>query len=124
MSNLITQPGQVLGPRSVTIIRTDPLVATGGALLTAARVARTVQAISLSLAPIENDNKFRGDVTMSQTHTRQMNVTSHAVESPSNIQITDHVRRAPDVLQFSSLITDTAFSIIGTPGFLGRAGGG
>lgn len=103
-------PGGLLGPTSVTIIRTDPLASLPPGLSTKERISRFVEAVALVTTPDPNainPDKFRLDVTMTQKHSEKYVATKHPVEQ--GVDITDHVRRLPDTLVFAGRIVDSPF---------------
>lgn len=110
MSDIGVRPGGLIGPTSVTIIRTDPLSSLPSGLATAERVARFAKAVALVTVPDPfslNPDKWRADVAMAQKHAEKYVSTDHPVEQ--GVDITDHVRRLPDILDFTGLIVDSPF---------------
>lgn len=117
MSAISARPGGLVGPTSVTIIRTDPLSSLPPGLSTAERVARFSKAIAL-LTVVDpfskNPDKWRADVATGQRHAERYVATQHPVEQ--GVDITDHVRRLPDTFDFTGLIVDTPFIPFGIAG--------
>ncbi len=103
-------PGGLVGPTSVTIIRTDPLSSLPAGLSTQERISRFVKAVSLVTQPDPNNlnpDKWRADVAKTQKHVERYVATKHPVEQ--GVDITDHVRRLSDTFSFTGLIVDTPF---------------
>lgn len=114
-----TYPTGVVGPSSVTIIKTDPLPRLPPGASAAARLARFSEAVALVSTPFPAEGKWRADVALSQTHNRAVSLTELPVEQ--GVNITDHSRRTPDRLSFVGLISDSPFSPLGFPPFVKRS---
>lgn len=99
--------------KSVTIIRQDPLPNAGPGVQALARQNRFLQSVAVLVTDVSTPDKFKADVSESQTHDFGMAVTANPVENGSFI--TDHVRRLQNVLSFSGLITDTPLTLIPVP---------
>ena len=117
--SLSPQPGNVIGPTSVTLVKVDPLPALPKSATAAARLARFARAVSLVSTPFPQRDKWRADVAVAQDHARTLTLTDNPVES--GVVVTDHSRRDPDRLTFVGVLSETPFFPLGFPGFLGRA---
>lgn len=110
MSALSVRPGGMVGPTSVTIMRTDPLPNLPTSVALAERLARFAKVVSLVTVPDPlglNPDKWRADVATAQRHSERYVATQHPVEQ--GVDITDHVRRLPDAFDFTGLIVDSPF---------------
>lgn len=104
-------PGALVKPRSVTIIRTDPIPDLPKGAGAAARLAAAVRAIALVATDIPDPDKWKADAATEQNHKRELSLTDHPVES--GFRITDHSRRLPDVLEFTGIVSDTPTTPLG-----------
>lgn len=91
--------------KSVTIIRQDALPAAGPAVQSSLRLARFAQSVALLVTPSPVPDKFFTDVTTNQSHDLKWVMTKSPIENGSTI--TDHVRKVPDVLSITGIISDT-----------------
>lgn len=99
--------------RSVTIIRSDPLPAAGAAIQQAARATRFIAAIGLLLVRVETPDLFFADAATSQTHTYEFEPTFNPIQDGG--EVTDHIRRKPEIFTFEGVIVDTPFGLPAVP---------
>jgi len=99
--------------RSVTIIRSDPLPAAGAAIQQAARATRFIAAIGLLLVRVETPDLFFADAATSQTHTYEFDATENPIQDGG--EVTDHVRRRPEIFEFEGVIVDTPLGLPAPP---------
>ena len=105
-------PGQIIRPRSITIVRTDPIPDLPKSAGAAARLAAAIRAISLVATDIPHEDKWKADAVTSQEHSKELSLTDHPVET--GFRITDHSRRMPDVLVFTGIVSDTPTTLLGS----------
>ena len=104
-------PGQIIRPRSLILIRTDPIPDLPKSAGAAARLKAAVRAIALIATDIPDPDKWKADVAMSQGHKRALEITDHPVET--GFRITDHSRLLPDIVVFSGIVSDTPTTPLG-----------
>lgn len=110
MSALSVRPGGLIGPTSVTIMRTDPLPNLPTTVALTERLKRFATVVATVTVPDPlglNPDKFRADVATTQKHSERYVATKHPVEQ--GVDITDHVRRLTDVFTFTGFIVDSPF---------------
>lgn len=93
------------GIKSVTIIKQDVVPNAGAAVQASARQARFLSSVALLTTPVDVPDKAAFDVTETQTHTFELEVTSNPIQNGSTI--TDHSRRLPEVFECVGFFTDT-----------------
>lgn len=107
----IVGPGQIIRPRSITLVRTDPIPNLPKSAGAAARLKAAVRAIALVATDVPDPDKWKADATTDQTHSRALEITDHPVET--GFRITDHSRRLPDTLVFTGVVSDTPTTPLG-----------
>lgn len=85
-----------LRPRSVTILPKAPNPG-------------TLKAYAILSTTLPYKEKFQLDATTSQRHTGEMTATQNPVEY--GFTVTNHVRRLPDVLEVTGILTDTPIGL-------------
>lgn len=104
----------LITPTSVTLVRQDVLPNLPPALNAKARIASFLRAVSLVKSTKRDKDKFRPDVTKSQSHNFTYKYTTNRV--PRGEPLTDNRIRNPIVFNFTGIITETPFISITDPG--------
>lgn len=107
----IVGPGQIVKPRSITLIRTDPIPDLPKSAGSAARLKAAIRAVALVATDAPDPDKWKADAALSQSHKGALDITDHPVET--GFRITDHSRRLPDVIQFTGVVSDTPTTPLG-----------
>jgi len=101
----------IASPTSITLVQLDPFPDLPPSAAAAARLASFIKAVALVRTDIPFPGKWRADVAVTQTHSKERTVTSHPVEN--GFRITDSSRRLPTVLSFTGIISDTPITGVG-----------
>lgn len=125
----IVGPGKLVSPKSVTLIRKDPLPNLSPTLAAKERLANVARAISLLATDLPDPDKWKADVATKQSHGGTNEYIDHPMADGS--RVTDHRIKKPDTFSFTGIISDTPtgvlgltttpFGVVGTEFFLSRS---